>query len=59
MMSGRRPFHGRPIVFRPGEEDRAAVGSAFVVRVWSGSGPPWTHVHYPDDEAWHVLEGSL
>jgi mannose-6-phosphate isomerase-like protein (cupin superfamily) len=59
MMPDRRLFHGQPIVLRPGEEDRAAVGSAFVVRVWSGSGPPWMHVHHSDDEAWHVLEGSL
>ena len=24
-----------------------------------GSGPPYLHVHYEDDEAWHVLEGTL
>ena len=26
---------------------------------WRGSGPPYLHVHYEDDEAWHVLEGKL
>jgi mannose-6-phosphate isomerase-like protein (cupin superfamily) len=26
---------------------------------WSGSGPDYFHVHYADDEAWHILEGTL
>ena len=26
---------------------------------WTESGPSWLHVHRSDDEAWHVLEGSL
>jgi mannose-6-phosphate isomerase-like protein (cupin superfamily) len=26
---------------------------------WRGSGPATLHVHHSDDEAWHVLEGSL
>ena len=31
-----------------------AIGEA-----WRGSGPPYLHVHHEDDEAWHVLEGTL
>jgi len=37
----------------------AAIGSSFDVYEWSGSGPDYLHVHYADDEAWHVLEGTL
>lgn len=37
----------------------AAAGSSFEVHVWTGGGPPYLHVHYSDDEAWHVLEGTL
>jgi quercetin dioxygenase-like cupin family protein len=37
----------------------AAVGRSFEVHEWSGSGPDYLHVHYADDEAWHVLEGTL
>ena len=37
----------------------AAAGGSFEVHEWSGSGPGYLHVHYADDEAWHVLEGSL
>ena len=37
----------------------AAIGQAFVLFEWSGSGPDYLHVHYADDEAWHVLEGTL
>ncbi|HEX4374554.1 MAG TPA: cupin domain-containing protein, partial [Puia sp.] len=31
----------------------------FIIHEWKGSGPPYLHVHYEDDEAWHVLEGTL
>jgi hypothetical protein len=34
-------------------------GKSLVIEEWSGSGPPFLHVHHEDDEAWHVLEGSL
>ena len=34
-------------------------GGSFSVREWRGSGPAALHVHYSDDEAWHVLEGVL
>jgi len=37
----------------------AADGRSFVLREWRGSGPAALHVHYQDDEAWHVLEGTL
>jgi hypothetical protein len=30
-----------------------------VVREWTLSGPSYLHVHHQDDEAWHVLEGTL
>jgi Cupin domain len=30
-----------------------------VVHEWTGSGPSYMHIHRSDDEAWHVLEGSL
>jgi mannose-6-phosphate isomerase-like protein (cupin superfamily) len=43
------------------EEQRpiAAFGRSFDVQEWSGSGPDYLHVHYADDEAWHILEGTL
>lgn len=37
----------------------AATGRSFDVHEWSGSGPGYLHVHHADDEAWHVLEGTL
>jgi mannose-6-phosphate isomerase-like protein (cupin superfamily) len=37
----------------------AADGKSFAVHEWRGSGPPYLHVHHEDDEAWHVLEGTL
>ncbi|HEU5099499.1 MAG TPA: cupin domain-containing protein [Roseiflexaceae bacterium] len=37
----------------------AADGQSFGLYEWSGSGPEYLHVHYADDEAWHVLEGTL
>jgi quercetin dioxygenase-like cupin family protein len=37
----------------------SAAGNSFEVYEWSGSGPEYLHVHYSDDEAWHVLEGTL
>jgi mannose-6-phosphate isomerase-like protein (cupin superfamily) len=68
-MDAGAPYEGakmeRPIVTRVGAkqaEDRltlAAVGQSLVIHEWSGSGPDYLHVHYDDDEAWHVLEGSL
>ncbi|HEY6242955.1 MAG TPA: cupin domain-containing protein [Pyrinomonadaceae bacterium] len=37
----------------------AATGQSFEIHEWRGSGPDYLHVHYSDDEAWHVLEGTL
>lgn len=47
------------IVAGPGSLPIAAVGSTLVVHEWTESGPSYLHVHQSDDEAWHVLEGSL
>src|SRR6266496_5860693 len=33
--------------------------NSFIIHEWRGSGPDYMHVHYEDDEAWHVLEGSM
>ncbi len=48
-----------PIVSRPGAPAISAVGTSLVVHEWTGSGPPYVHIHHSDDGAWHVLEGSL
>jgi len=49
-----------PIVsFAGAQAPIAALGNSFVVHEWSGSGPDYLHVHHADDEAWHVLEGTL
>jgi mannose-6-phosphate isomerase-like protein (cupin superfamily) len=37
----------------------SAAGKSFEIHEWRGSGPATLHVHYSDDEAWHVLEGEL
>lgn len=37
----------------------SAIGGSFDIYEWSGSGPDYLHVHHSDDEAWHVLEGTL
>jgi uncharacterized RmlC-like cupin family protein len=47
-----------PIVSH-GEPHIAADGVSFSVHEWRGSGPPQMHVHHEDDEAWHVLAGTL
>lgn len=41
------------------QEPLAARGHSFELHEWSGSGPDYLHVHYSDDEAWHVLDGTL
>ena len=48
--SARRASDQQPI---------AAIGQSFDLYEWSGSGPDYLHVHYADDEAWHILEGTL
>jgi mannose-6-phosphate isomerase-like protein (cupin superfamily) len=37
----------------------SATGESFDIYEWSGSGPEYMHVHHSDDEAWHILEGTL
>ena len=37
----------------------SAGGESLVVHEWRGSGPPYMHVHYEDDEAWYVIDGVL
>ena len=37
----------------------SAKGSSFEIHEWRGCGPATLHVHFADDEAWHVLEGTL
>lgn len=44
---------------QPGQPPIQATGQSFDVQEWSGSGPSYLHVHHADDEAWHVLEGTL
>ena|SRR6267154_1021087 len=46
----KEPVIGNPI---------NAVGKSIVIHEWKGSGPEYVHVHYEDDEAWHVLDGTL
>jgi quercetin dioxygenase-like cupin family protein len=49
----------RPLISRPSDEPIAGDGPTFSVHEWQGSGPPQLHVHFKDDEAWHVLEGVI
>ena len=50
-----------PVIVRPDQQPPrvAADGASFSIHEWRGSGPPHLHVHHEDDEAWHVLEGTL
>ena len=48
-----------PVIAGPGSPAVAAAGASLVVREWTDSGPSYMHIHRSDDEAWHVLEGSL
>ena len=41
------------------EGSMGARGNSFIIYEWKGSGPPYIHVHYEDDEAWYILEGNL
>jgi hypothetical protein len=45
-----------PVLGRPRID---AAGRSFDLHEWTGSGPAYLHVHHADDEAWHVLEGTL
>ena len=57
-MLANEPSSG-PIIAGPGSPAISAVGTSLVVREWTDSGPSYMHIHRSDDEAWHVLEGSL
>jgi mannose-6-phosphate isomerase-like protein (cupin superfamily) len=48
-----------PTIAGPGMKPVAAAGATLVIREWSDSGPSYLHIHYCDDEGWHVLEGCL
>jgi mannose-6-phosphate isomerase-like protein (cupin superfamily) len=50
-----------PVITRPDQQRSrvAADGASFSIHEWRGSGPPQLHVHHEDDEAWHVLAGTL
>jgi hypothetical protein len=47
------------IVADPGSAPLNAAGASLVIREWTEPGPSYLHIHRADDEAWHVLEGSL
>jgi mannose-6-phosphate isomerase-like protein (cupin superfamily) len=54
------PVIALPAGERAGDAGRmAADGATFSLHEWRGSGPAQLHVHHEDDEAWHVLEGTL
>jgi uncharacterized RmlC-like cupin family protein len=59
MAQGQNEPPRGPIVAGPGSPAIAAVGTSLVVHEWTGAGPSYMHVHRSDDEAWHVLKGSL
>jgi mannose-6-phosphate isomerase-like protein (cupin superfamily) len=42
-----------------GQHPITATGQSFDIHEWSGSGPGYLHIHHSDDEAWHILEGTL
>jgi hypothetical protein len=48
-----------PIIGSDSQQPISASGQTFDIHEWSGSGPDYLHVHYHDDEAWHILEGTL
>ena len=53
------PTLDRPIVSGSSLQPIAASGQSLAVHEWTMSGPRYLHVHLHDDEAWHVLEGTL
>src|ERR1044072_1755333 len=44
---------------KEGHTPISAMGGSFDIYEWSGRGPDYLHVHHSDDEAWHVLDGTL
>ena len=53
-------LHG-PIIAGPGSPAQGVniACRSTVIHEWTESGPSYLHIHRSDDEAWHVLEGSL
>jgi hypothetical protein len=49
----------KPLIVRPGEGPIAASGRTLAIHEWTMAGPSYLHVHWSDDEGWHVLEGML
>lgn len=49
----------KPIVVSSPAGRIAAAGASFEIHEWSGGGPDEMHMHHADDEAWHILEGTL
>ena len=47
------------VIAAKGQHPLNAIGQSFSMHEWSGSGPDYLHIHHADDEAWHVLEGTL
>jgi hypothetical protein len=58
MSSADLPILG-PLIAAPSSTPFTAAGTSLVIREWTDSGPSYLHIHRTDDEAWHVLEGSL
>jgi mannose-6-phosphate isomerase-like protein (cupin superfamily) len=48
-----------PTITEPGQPPASVAGESLVIREWTDSDPSYLHIHHSDDEAWHVLEGSL
>lgn len=59
-MENKAPNAPEPIIAVPGQlPSLSASGQSFSFQEWSGSGPDYLHIHHADDEAWHILEGTL
>lgn len=49
-----------PVIVKSGDANPiTAIGHSFEIHEWTGSGPGYLHVHFADDEAWHILDGVL
>src|SRR5258708_16365260 len=48
-----------PLISGETAERFSAVGQSLIVHEWRGSGPAALHGPHADDEAWHLLEGTL
>ena len=57
MAVSRKPL--KPTIAGPGQPPDSMAGESLVIREWTDPGPSYLHIHHSDDEAWHVLEGSL